>query len=132
MSSKNLTIEEVEQAFQNWRANKANPAESIPTLLINQVKLLLKNYPVQKILTRLGITRSQAKNKGLLSKVIADKLKSSPTVQANSFVKLPISQFAIDSIQHHNSLSMQRGDIKLSINYPTNEQIQLFMHTILR
>lgn len=133
MSNRTLTIEAVEKAFQTWRINKIKPAEPIPDVLSNQVKILLQSYPPHKILGRLGITRLQAKNKGLLPQAITSKPKSQQA-PLSSFVKIPVTQSEIDSFtqQNYPNLTLQRGDTKLSINHPSNDQIQLFINTILR
>lgn len=134
MSNQDLTINTVEKAFKNWRINKTNLSERIPESLCNQVKILLQTYPCGKIFGRLGISRLQAINKGLFIQPTAVKQKLQQVSSKNSFVKIPITQLAIDTVtqKNNNSLTLQHGDTKLSINCPSNEQIQLFICTILR
>ena len=134
MNSQNLTIDAVEQAFKNWRINKTSLSEQIPESLCNQVKILLQSYPYSKIFGRLGISKQQAINKKLLIQPDGIKQKLQEVPLKNSFVKIPITQLVTHPVtqQNNNSLTLKHGNTKLSINSPSNEQIQLFISTILR
>jgi hypothetical protein len=127
MSIHTLSIEEVEKEFSSWRDNK-NGRIQIPEALCEQIKILLKSHQHSKVLRRLGLSMQQAKNKGLLP--IADETESLPS---SPFVKVPMTKQPICSVVNEGTtLTLQRGDTKLSLGCPSNEQIQLIINTLLR
>ena len=127
MSTHTLSIEEVEREFSNWRSNKSGKLQ-IPEALCDQIKILLKSHQHSKVLRRLGLSMQQARNKGLLpSASAAESHPSSP------FVKVPMIQQPIYSVVNESAtLTVQRGDTRFSLSYPSNEQIQLIIDTLLR
>lgn len=56
-----MRLEEVRQAFNSWRLNKANISEPIPTNLWNMVKELCPHYKKSIICKKLHISSSQFK-----------------------------------------------------------------------
>ena len=125
MSSHTLTIEEVESEFSIWRGSKKG--RSIPEALCKQVKILLASYHHNKVLKRLGLTLQQARDKDLLpsTKPVESHL---PT----TFIKIPMVQPAIHVNSAAASLTLQRGDTQLSLNSPSDEQLQLIINTLFR
>ena len=131
MSSPTLTIEEVEREFSIWRSNKKGQP-TVPDALLHKVEILLKsnNYKNSNVLRRLGISKRQAKNKGLLPLSGIDHLSQGALT---SFIKIPMPQAAINAVsQNPTTLILQRGDTQLSLNCPTYDQIQLIINTLLR
>jgi len=84
MNHSTLTIEEVEQAFTDWRTNKSgNPP--IPEGLWDQVKILLSTYRRGEVLRRLRLTIQQARDKGIVS---VEQYHGTET--ANPFIQIPL------------------------------------------
>lgn len=128
MSNTPLTIEEVEQAFLVWRNNKVgNP--TIPDNLWDQVALLLKTHRRSEVLRRLRLTIQQARDKGVISSEQPLNVDSTQ----NTFIQIPSSPSTIHPItQRTTSLTIQRGDTQMCLNYPSDLQIQLIINTLLR
>lgn len=128
MSNTPLTIEEVEQAFLVWRNNKrGNP--TIPDNLWDQVALLLKTHRRSEVLRRLRLTIQQARDKGVISSEQPLNVDSTQ----NTFIQIPSSPSTIHPItQRTASLTIQRGDTQMCLNYPSDLQIQLIINTLLR
>lgn len=127
MNQLDLTLEEVEQEFSNWRYNRSGN-ESIPNYLWEQVKILLTTYRRGELMQRLKLTTQQFKDKGLLS----IKQDEDPEI-THSFIQIPSLPSTVDSItQKITSLTIQRGDTQMCLNHPSDEQIQLIINTLLR
>jgi hypothetical protein len=129
MLTSTLTIEEVEREFAIWRSNKKGHV--IPESLSHKVKILLKSGKHSEVLRRLGLSMQQARNKGLLpSPNVSEHL---PQNSPDSFIKFPMTQPLINAVASgSSSLTLQRGDVQLSLNHPSHEQIQLIINTFLR
>jgi hypothetical protein len=125
MSKSPLTIEEVEKEFKEWRSNKNGAHPEIPKELCDQVKILLKSYRQSDVLRRLGITKQQLINKGLLP--IKDKSNSE---QSNAFIEIPITQAKAGTTTP--GLILKRGDCELTLSCASDAQIQLIINTLLR
>jgi len=125
MPKSTLTLEEVEKEFKNWRSNKNGAHPEIPKELCDQVKILLKSYHPSKFLGRLGLTKQQLRNKGLLP--IEDQ--ENPE-KSNVFIEVPIAQVKPD--KSIPGLILKRGDCELALNDPSDGQIQLIINTLLK
>lgn len=125
MSKSSLTIEEVEKEFKDWRSNKNGAHSEIPKELCDQVKILLKSYRQSDVLRRLGITKQQLINKGLLP--IKDKSNSE---QSNAFIEIPITQAKAGTTTP--GLILKYGDFELTLSCASDAQIQLIINTLLR
>lgn len=127
MNQLELTLEEVEQGFSNWRYNRSGN-ESIPNDLWEQVKILLTTYRRGEIMRRLKLTTQQFKNKGLIP------IKQSEALEmTHSFIQIPSLPPTIGSItQKTTTLTIQRGDTQMCLNHPSDEQIHLIINTFLR
>jgi hypothetical protein len=118
-----LTLEQVEKALTIWRSNK-NGERTIPDKLWAKVKVLINFHGASPVLKRLGISWKQARNKGLIptksaSGVLKKRKAPSP------FVRIP--QALPATHDRHPQLTFQRGEARLLLNDPSNEQIQLFI-----
>jgi hypothetical protein len=122
MSTRTLTIDQVEKIFTTWRHNK-NGGHTIPDKLWVKVKALINSYGPSPVLKRLGISWKQARNKGLIpTKSACSVLKKRKA--PSPFIKIPQ---AITAHDKRPQLSFQRGEAQLILNDPSNEQIQLFI-----
>lgn len=127
MDQPDLTLEEVEQEFSNWRYNRSGN-ESIPNYLWEQVKILLTTYRRGEIMRRLKLTTQQFKDKGLIP-INQDE----DAGMTHSFIQIPGLPSVADSMtQKITSLTIQRGDTQMCLNHPSNEQIHLIINTLLR
>lgn len=128
MITPKLTIEEVEAQLAAWRSTKKfNSPAPIPESICNQVRVLLQNYPRVEVLKRCGLTLHQAKKKGLLSPSTSVSLLND-TEEFNSFVKIPIPP---SSYQKDRILNLHCGDKHLSLENPTDAQVQFIISTLL-
>ncbi len=87
-SNPNLTLEEVQDHFQQWRDTRQSQTERIPDDLLAEANSLLDRYPQSDILRTLGLNRQR-----LLS---AESLPPAPTsaeyedaTTSASFVQIP-------------------------------------------
>jgi hypothetical protein len=128
MNSSTLTIEEVEADFAAWRVSKKlNSPTPIPEALCNQVRVLLQTYPRAEVLRRCGVTLQQARNKGLLTLTPAVTIPENK--ELTPFVKIPMIQSVpLKAI----ILTLRCGDAHLSLDNPSNEQVQFIITTMLR
>jgi hypothetical protein len=128
MISPTLTIEAVKADFALWRSSKKfNSPTPIPEPLCNQVRVLLQTYPRAEVLRRCGVTLQQARNKGLLPLTPDNSIPENK--QLTSFVKIPLIQSTpLSTI----TLNLRCGDAHLSLDNPSNEQVQLIITTMLR
>ena len=85
MATTQLTIEEVEQQFKQWRSKK-QLREKIPDYLWSMVQQLMKLYPPSRIIRHLSLSGKQMRRKGLLPLPHALPEESSPFVN----IKLPL------------------------------------------
>lgn len=123
MSTRTLTIDQVEKVFAIWRGNK-NGKREIPDKLWGKVKALINSHGASPVLKQLGISWKQARNKGLVptksaSGVLKKRKAPSP------FVRIP--QALPAAHDRRPQLTFQRGEAQLLLNDPSNEQIQLFI-----
>lgn len=123
MNQPELTLTEVEQAFSNWRFNRKGN-EGIPNHLWEQVKALLATYPRGELMRRLKLTTLQFKEKGLIPAV-----QDNNTQLSHSFVQIPVT-YAVDGQEHTNRLTIQRSDIEMCIDRPSNDQIKLIINAL--
>ena len=82
MTTTQLTIEEVEQQFKQWRLKK-QPREKIPSYLWDLVQQLMGLYPPSRIIKRLCLSTKQMRSKGLLPLTDALTKESIPFVNIN-------------------------------------------------
>lgn len=123
MLTRTSTIDQVEKAFAIWRDNK-NGKYTIPDKLWNKVKVLIGTQGASPVLKRLGISWKQARMNGVIpSSVATVKNKKKGTI--SPFIKIP--QALPIKCERKSQLTFQRGDTLLSLNDPSNEQIQLFI-----
>ena len=123
MSTRTLTIDQVEKAFAIWRGNK-NGKRAIPDNLWGKVKALINLQGASPVLKRLRISWEQARNKGLIpTKSVGSASKKRKV--ASPFIKIP--QALPTAHDRRPQLTFQRGDAQLLLNDPSNEQIQLFI-----
>ena len=64
-STANLSLADVLQAFEQWRAAKTNPGEPIPQALWQQIFALEKSFSSAKLRTLFGISQAQYQKKYL-------------------------------------------------------------------
>ena len=127
MNHPTLTIEEVEQAFTDWRTNK-NGNPPIPEDLWDQVKILLSTHRRGEVLRRLRLTTQQARDKGIIS---VEQYQGIET--ANSFIQIPYVPPTIETPSPpRNGLTLTRGDMHFSLEHPSDEQVQFIINTLLR
>jgi len=125
MTTRTLTIDQVEKAFTIWRGNK-DGKRTIPDKLWGQVKALINSHGASPVLKRLGISWEQARNKGLIPTKSASgglKKRKAPS----PFIRIPQ---ALPTHDRRPQLTFQRGENQLSMNDPSNEQIQLFIEML--
>lgn len=128
MTRLELTLEEVEQEFSNWRYNRSGN-ESIPNYLWDQVKILLTTYRRGELMRRLTLTTQQFKNKGLIPPI-----KQGEDVEiSHFFIQIPSLPLTVDQMTEKiTSLTIQRGDTQMCLTHPSDEQIHLIINTLLR
>lgn len=133
MPTSTLTIEQVEAEFAVWRSTKKfNSPTPIPEALCNHVRVLLQTDKRAEVLRRCGLTLQQARNKGLLG-LTAPAHSSPEAKELNPFVKIPVIHSTIHSIpQRVMNLNLRCGDKHLSLDNPSDEQIQFIITTLLR
>jgi hypothetical protein len=122
MTTRTLTIDQVEKVFAIWRDNK-NGKHTIPDKLWDKVKVLINSHGASQVLKRLGISWKQARNKGLVptkSASVVLKRRKAPS----PFIRIPQ---ALPTLDRRPQLTFSRGEAQLSLNDPTNEQILLFI-----
>lgn|SRR3990167_10247521 len=125
MSTRTLTIDQVEKTFTIWRDNK-DGKRTIPDKLWGQVKALITLHGASPVLKRLGISWEQARRKGLIpTKSVGGSIKNR---KASPFIKIP--QALPTAHDRRPQLTFQRGDAQLLLNDPSNEQIQLFINML--
>lgn len=131
-----LTLEEVQQHFKKWRANKSGSAR-IPQSLWALVGQLLEssNYKRSAVAKNLGISTHQLRNQfpdfysQHPSKGKATKKSTDVTLESNTFVKAPLNTVAMPMPA---TLTIKRGDgIKLSISAPSPEQFSSLIKTFM-
>ena len=93
-----ITLTDVKQAFEQWRADKLHPTERTPKHLRRMVEAIAPYYPRRQIITSLAITADQ------MSRFIRDKKDidavSHPfnDMPSNEFIELPIP--VLSKIKH--------------------------------
>lgn len=129
MLTTKLTIEEVEAEFAIWRSTKKlNSPAPIPDSLCNQVRLLLQDFPQREVLKRCGMTLNQARLKGLLPQT--DTIHQAFAAQeSNHFVKISMPHVAA---KPSGMLTLHHGESHLSLDNPSNEQLQIILESLLR
>ena len=124
-----LTLEEVEQVFNNWRFNRRGN-ESIPNSLWDLVKILLNNYSRFDLMRRLKLTTLQFRQQGLLSPLEPADQKIPPL-----FTPIPRANSTAAVLEKKtetpNQLTIQRGEAHLCLSNPSDGQIQLIINTLL-
>ena len=130
MNQPESTLEEVEEAFSNWRYNRRGK-EGIPDSLWEQVKILLKSYSRFELMRRLKLTTHQFREQGLIPIKQDDSGELSP-----SFVRIPLAQpdstVLEKKVDPHHQLTIQRGEIQIVLERPSDEQIHFIITTLLR
>lgn len=124
MTTTQLTIEEVEQQFKQWRSKK-QLREKIPDYLWGMVQQLVKLYPPSRIIRRLSLSVKQMRRKGLLP------LPHALPEESSSFVNVKLPLLSSTSLQ----LVMQRTDgARLSCTNLSGDQfilsIKAFLNTV--
>ena len=121
MTVAQLTIEEVEQQFKQWRLKK-QPQEKIPNYLWDLVQQLMDLYTPSRIIKRLGLSTKQMRRKGLLPLTDALPKKNIPFVNIN----LP------SLINNMQQLVIRRADgTQLSCVNLSDEQFNLSIKAFL-
>lgn len=131
MITQDLTIEEVEAEFTVWRSTKKFRSPiPIPQSLCQQVQRLLQIYPQKEVLRRCGLTLQQARNKGLLpSSFLAPTSLAHGKNEPNPFVKISMPY---SSPQKATILNLHCSNKHLSLENPTDEQVQFIIDALLR
>lgn len=153
--AKKITLDEIKDRFDHWRRSRQSKRTKIPESLWRSAISLSKDYPVSKIMTTLRLAGAAfTKNKILYSnsahpkkviKKVAQKINGNTRSLTrvpqynrkdkllNPFIQIPIRQPEIHSItQKTTTIMLQRGDIQLSLNCPSGEQVQWIINTLLR
>lgn len=138
-----LTLEEVAANFARWRGKKTGNTR-IPEELCAQVKLLLSACPKHSpVLRKLGLSKKQAINKGLLA---TDKTVCLESSLPNPFIQIPLPQTIPSpefiniasvvpnksSTQSTTAITLKRGDVALLFNATSDLQLQLIINTFIR
>jgi hypothetical protein len=125
MNETELTLEEVKESFSNWRYNRRGN-EGIPNHLWEQVKILLTTHQRGEIMRHLKLTTQQFREKGLIP------TKQNDVDVSHSFVQIPFPHPAIleKQVESHCRLTIQRGDIQMSLHQPSEGQIKLIINTL--
>ena len=121
MTTRQLTIEEVEQRFKQWRLKK-QPKDIIPNYLWDLVRKLMGHYPPSRITKRLSLSTKQMRSKGLLPLPHVLPKASTPFVN----IKLP------SLLSTPPQLIIQRTDgTQLSYTNLSDDQFILSIKTFL-
>lgn len=126
-----LTIAEVQSNFANWRNSKTG-CQKIPAELCSQVKILLNSCPnPSPVLRRLGLTKQQAINKGLVTAHTA--VPCSANLKSNNFIQIPMPlSITATEIPRVATANIKRGDAVLSLNINSDKQLQLIINAFIR
>lgn len=123
MTTTQLTIDAVEQQFEQWRSNK-QPREQIPVYLWNLVQQLMDFYSPGTIIKRLKLSTKQMRSKGLLP------LKNNISQEEAPFVDVKLPPPPL--LTHPSQLTIERADgTRLSCINLSNEQFALSIKTFL-
>ena len=125
-----ITLDEVQQQFQLWRANKSTDTR-IPESLWHLVRQLLETstYKRSVIGKALGISTLQLKKKFPMQfKSSQTTLTAQPT-----FIETPLNPLFIPSQETTKStLTIERSNgMKLSMTTPTSEQLATLIKTFM-
>lgn len=121
MAITQLTIEEVEQQFKQWRLKK-QPREKIPNYLWDLVRQLMERYPPSRIIKQLGLSTKQMRRKGLFPLTNEQPQEGTPFVNIN----LP------SLLNHPQQLVIRRADgTQLSYTNLSDEQFILSIKAFL-
>lgn len=124
-----LTLEEVEQTFNNWRFNRRGN-EPIPNSLWDLVKVLLNSYSRFALMRRLKLTTFQFKQQGLLSLLQPTDKKPTPSFTPIPMIK-PTVAVLKQEIEACNQLTIQHGETHLCLSNPSDGQIQFIITRLL-
>lgn len=130
-----LTLDDVQQQFQLWRANKSSGAK-IPESLWELVSQLFANYKRSAIGKALGISTSQLRNK------FPEQYKSEPTLMVvapkknKSFVQAPLDTLMASPLLSSSSTSPQliierNNGTKLMLSAVTDAQFSFLINAFM-
>jgi hypothetical protein len=124
-----LTLEEEEQAFNNWRFNRRGN-EPIPNSLWDLVKILLNSYSRFDLMRRLKLTTLQFRQQGLLPLLQTSDKEPSPF-----FTPIPMIHPTVAVLEKKteasNQLTIQHGETHLCLSNPSDGQLQLIITALL-
>lgn len=123
-----LTLETVEQEFSNWRATKKG-GEKIPEYLWEQIRILLKHHKRSLVFKRLGVTIQQAREQGLVLSSL-QSIRSKEII--TPFIEIPLSKVGSQFTTHIPVVTLKRGELMLSLEYPTEAQLHLLINTVVK
>ncbi len=120
------SLQEVQQKFDAWRANK-NGSRQIPEHLWLNIEILLKHHSVSVIKKIFRLSSTQLNQKKLLRKTDEPKKKI-----ATSFLEVPMLPTTMMSTGSTATptLLLKRGEKTLSLQNPTRDQVQLFINAM--
>jgi len=121
-----LTIEEVQQAFLQWRSAK-QPGDRIPNALWLQGKQLLEQHETTRILHALSLSSQQLRKHGLLPPLKPKtKQKSKKRAVAPKFADVTTQAFISPPKESRMTLLNDKG-LKLIFSNPSDQQIKLVL-----
>lgn len=122
------SLQEVQQQFDAWRANK-NGSRRIPENLWLRVPILLQHYSLHMIRKALRLSSTQLKEKNLLP--IKNKKTPKSKKISTSFFELSMpSASMMPTLSATPALTLKRGELTLSFKNPTHDHVQLFINAL--
>lgn len=86
-----ITLEEVKQAFDQWRASKLHQKERTPKALCAQVKAIAPYYSKQQIIKTLAINLKQMNQYDSSNQPVDADAKYNEA--SNAFIEVPIPSY---------------------------------------
>lgn len=131
-----VTLNEVKQAFSEWRSSKLHRTEKTPKRLRKQVAAIMPYYPRREILASLAITDEQMRLYVSRSQEEQSISAQANDLASNEFIELPMPE--LPTIKHEltpsTSLTITRCDgaswtISQASEDVISESLRLFLRS---
>ena len=129
-----ITLDEVKQAFEQWRAEKLHQSERAPKDLRDQVNAIAPYYSRRQIIHALAITEDQM-DRYVPQNKITNSCAILNDVASNEFIEVPMAEFLTTQPKSVPGLvlSITRGDgSSWTLAEATQDVISESLHLFLR
>lgn len=100
---KQISLEEVKRAFEQWRLGKVHQRERVPNELRIQVKAIAHYYSRRQILNELSISNAQMERYVVKNKNTESYTHNAPP---NEFIEVPMPRFLKEQHKPASALSL--------------------------